>query len=66
MYTKAFGKDDLSLLSFGAPASIQERVKVALDQGLKVEWVYSSFTDPGGDYCAVAIEGAQVYRQEGY
>lgn len=66
MYTKKFKNSDLSLLSFGAPASIQERVKVALDQGLKVEWVYSSFTDPGGDYCAVAIEGVQVYEQAGY
>jgi hypothetical protein len=66
MYLKKFDQGDLAMLSFGASKAVQECVKTALDAGKDVQWKYSSFSDPGGDYCAVLVDGVQVYRQEGY
>ena len=66
MYTKPFKQGDLGILSFGAPESALTRIKTALDAGKTVEWKYSSFSDPGGDYCAVTIDGVETFRAEGY
>lgn len=53
-----------NLHAFYERMPIEEIVK-AIRDGKEVELVESIFTDPN-DYCAVNIEGRQVFYEEGY
>lgn len=41
-------------------------IKEAMSKGSKVEMEESSFSDPGGDYCAVLVDGRRVATIDGY
>jgi hypothetical protein len=53
-------------LSRCVPESVRECVAKALAEGKKVEWEHSTFTDPGGDYNKILVDGQAVYHESGY
>lgn len=58
-------EEALVIASFD-PEFPKRMIKEALVLGQNVQLVESLFSDPGGDYTSVTIDGVEVYRKDGF